>query len=111
MSRVLVIDDDAGTLLGYKCVLRAAGHDVATAALGEDGMAAAERDQIHVVLCDHRLPDRPGIEIVSQIHESCPGTAIVLVTAWSTEELIIEARRAGATSVAEKPLLGDDLIA
>jgi DNA-binding response OmpR family regulator len=110
MSRVLVIDDDAGTLFGYKGVLRAAGHEVTTAALGEDGIATAYREQFDVVICDQRLPDHPGVEVVRQIHESCPQTAIVLVTAWGTPELIIEAKRAGATSYAEKPLVGNDLV-
>lgn len=110
MARVLVIDDDAGTLVGYKGVLRAAGHEVATAALGEDGVKAALRDHFDVVLCDQRLPDRSGLDVVSQIHESCPRSAIVLVTGWGTPELIVEAKRAGATSYADKPLIGGDLV-
>jgi DNA-binding response OmpR family regulator len=110
MARVLVIDDDAGTLLGYKGILRAAGHEVATAALGEDGVLAAQRDPFDVVLCDQRLPDCAGIEVVRQIRESCPETSIVLITAWGTPELVIEAKRNGATAYAEKPLIGDELL-
>ena len=110
MSRVLVIDDDAGTLFSYKHILRTAGHEVATAALGEDGVVAAQRDPCDVVLCDQRLPDLAGIEVVRQIHESSPGTSIVLVTAWGTPELVIEAKRNGATSYADKPLIGDELL-
>src|SRR5262245_13908513 len=63
MARVLVIDDDARTLFAYKQILRLAGHGVATAALGEDGVAAALRDEFDVVLCDQRLPDIPGIAV------------------------------------------------
>jgi DNA-binding response OmpR family regulator len=111
VSRVLVIDDDSGTLLGYKGILRAAGHEVATAALGEDGVAAAQRDRFDVVLCDLRLPDLSGLDVIHQIHESCPHTSIVLVTAWGTHESILEAKRLGATSYAAKPLIGDDLVA
>lgn len=110
MARVLVIDDDAGTLFGYKHILRAAGHEVATAALGEDGTVAAQRDHYDVVLCDQRLPDRPGVEVVAEIRRSCPQTSIVLVTAWGTPALVIEAMRNGATSYAEKPLIGDELL-
>lgn len=111
MSRVLVIDDDAGTLFGYKHVLRLAGHEVATAALGEDGMEAAiQRDPFDVVLCDQRLPDCAGIDVVRKIRETCPRTAIVLMTAWGTPELVIEAKRSGATSFADKPLIGDELL-
>jgi DNA-binding response OmpR family regulator len=111
VPRVLVIDDDAGTLFGYKRILRAGGHEVATAALGEDGVAAAQRDQFDVVLCDQRLLDQAGTEVVRQIHRNCPQTSIVLVTAWGTPELVIEAKRNGATSCADKPLIGDELLA
>src|SRR5689334_386078 len=110
MARVLVIDDDAGTLLGYKGVLRSAGYEVTTVALAEDGLAAAQKDPFDVVLCDQRLPDRPGLELVSQIHESYPRTAIVLITGWATPELSVEALRSGATSYATKPLIGHDLL-
>jgi DNA-binding response OmpR family regulator len=110
VHRVLIIDDDAGTLYSYKAILRAAGYQVATAALGEDGIAAAQRDQFDVVLCDLRLPDVSGIEVIRQIHESCASTAIVLVTAWGGHETWNEAQRSGATSFVAKPLIGDDLV-
>lgn len=105
-----MIDDDAGTLLGYKSVLRAAGHQVTTAALGEDGIAAAQRDQFDVVLCDQRLPDIPGIDAIREISKNCPQTRVVLVTAWATPELMVEATRAGAAVCADKPLIGEGLI-
>ncbi len=111
MARVLIIDDDAVVLLAYKGLLRAAGHEVATVALGEDGVAAAHRDHYDVVLCDQRLPDQSGTEVVSLIRRGSPRSKIVLVTAWGTPELIIEAKRAGATAYAAKPLTGDDLVA
>ena len=111
MPRVLVIDDDAGTLLGYKGVLRDAGHEVATAALGEDGLAAARRDHFDAVLCDQRLPDGPGLDVARQIRVCCPDTAIILVTGWGTPELAVETQRAAITSYAQKPLIGEDLIA
>ena len=109
MARVLIIDD-AGTLLGYKGILRCAGHEVTTAALGDDGVVAACRDQYDVVLCDQRLPDQPGVEVVRRIHEHCRRTTIVLITAWGTPEVIGEAKCAGATSYAAKPLVGDELL-
>jgi DNA-binding NarL/FixJ family response regulator len=110
MCRVLVIDDDVGTLIGYKGVLRCAGHTVTTAALGEDGVLAARRDPFDVVLCDQRLLDIPGTSVIRQIREACRETAIVLVTGWGTPELLAEAMSAGATTCAAKPLIGDELV-
>ena len=110
MARVLVIDDDAGTLYGYKGILRAAGHEVVTVALGEDGVAAMEREQFEVVLCDQRLPDRSGVDVVRLIREISSRTAIVLMTAWGTPALVIEAKRNGVTLYADKPLIGDELL-
>jgi DNA-binding NtrC family response regulator len=108
MARVLVIDDDAGTLFGYKHILRFAGHEVTTTALGEDGIAIATRDAFDVVLCDQRLPDVPGTTVVKVISDTCPNTRVVLISAWITPELMIEAKYNGATSVAAKPLIGDE---
>lgn len=110
MASILLIDDDVGTLLTYRCILRTAGHDVVTAALGEEGVNTARRDQFDAVLCDQRLLDVPGTSVIREIRESCRRTAIVLVTAWATPELIVEAKRAGATSYAAKPLIGDELL-
>lgn len=110
MSRVLIIDDDVGTLLSYKCILRSVGHEVATAALGEDGIVTALRDQYDVVLCDQRLLDIPGTEVVRRIRQRMPATAIVLVTGWNTPELAAEAKRCGAAAVADKPLLVEDVV-
>ena len=110
MSRVLLIDDDAGTLFGYKGILREAGHEVATAALGEDGIAIARREFFDVVLCDLHLPDVSGLQVVREIHDSCPGTSLVLVTAWGAPDLAVEAKRLGAATYAEKPLIGGELL-
>jgi DNA-binding response OmpR family regulator len=107
---VLVIDDDANTLLEYKGILRAAGHDVTTAALGEDGLTAAQRSHFDVVLCDHCFRDTSGINVIRAISEQCPGTRIVFVTACATPELVVTAKRSGATACADKPLAGDDLL-
>ena len=86
VARVLVIHDDAGTLLWYKEILRMAGHHVGTAALGEDGVTAAKCDEFDVVLCDLRLPDISGLEVLRQIRQSSPSTRVVLVTGWLTSE-------------------------
>jgi len=107
---VLVIDDDIGTLFGYKGILRMAGYDVVTSALGEDGIAAARREPFDVVLCDQRLPDILGVEVVRIIHLACPRTSVVLISAWGTPELVLAARENGATGFADKPLIGDDLV-
>lgn len=110
MARVLVIDDDAPTLLYYKRILRDAGHDVVTVALGDDGLSASYRGGFDVVLCDYLLPDVSGIEVIRQINERSPQTAIVLITGWGRPELIVDAKRVGATNFVMKPLIGDDLV-
>lgn len=82
---VLVIDDDAGTLVGYESVRRAAAYD------------------------DKRVPELTGLEVVRRIRASCPQTAIILVSAWATPELLAEATRHGATLFANTLPIGDQV--
>jgi len=110
MLRVLIIDDDVGALFGYKSVLRESGYHVATAALGDDGVSAAQREQFDVVLCDHRLPDVSSLEVIRQIRAMCPTTAIILVSEWGNPSMILDAKDAGATTCTGKPSGGDELI-
>ena len=86
-ARVLIIDGDVGTLLSYKTILRAAGHEVTTVALGEDGIAAARREMFDVVFSDLLLPDVSGLDVIRSIRQASPSTGIVMVSGWATTGL------------------------
>ncbi len=96
---VLLVEDDIavrrrleGLLLqfGYKldAIIFAASLAEARACLAEQPVALA--------LVDIGLPDGSGIDLIGELHVSDPGLAILVISAWCTQEVILSALRAGA---------------
>jgi two-component system NtrC family sensor kinase len=63
--RVLLIDDDRDVLETYEVILAMEGHHVRSCHRGRDALAALEQDDFDVILCDLRLPDIPGPELLA----------------------------------------------
>lgn len=59
---------------------------------------------IHLALIDHNLPDADGFDVLKAIREAKPELPAILMTAYSTDNLIIKALRAGVTDFIKKPL-------
>lgn len=110
MSRILVIDDDPGTLWTYGVVLCREGYDVATAPAALEGLALLRNQQFDLVLADLRLPHTSGLEILSNVRQRGPDVPVVIVTGWGTIREAVAAMRLGAADFMEKPLFYDDLV-
>jgi DNA-binding NtrC family response regulator len=103
--RVLVVDDE--TLLRWSIaeVLAHNGHRVVEAASASAARAAigATSDPIDVVVLDFRLPDSDDLQLLADIRRQSPGSAIVLMTAFGTPEVVDGALALGAYRVVNKP--------
>ncbi len=113
--RVLVVDDDADVRLVLRALLAQQGYDTAEAG----GMAVAVRaierhvtgqETIDVVICDVRMPDGDGLELLRLIGERCPRLPVVMLTAYGTVPLAVEAMRCGAVDVVCKPFEREALV-
>ena len=110
MSRVLVIDDDPATVMGFSGVLRHAGFDVVTAPTSHDGFVLAHRERLDLILSDLRLPDGSGVDLLRQLRAERIHVPFVIVTGFGTTGTAVEAGRLGAVDYVEKPLIGDELV-
>lgn len=93
---VLLIDDDPGIrkLLGRELARRKL--DIQTAATGKEGLALLDRLDFQVVVCDVRMPDLDGLEVLRKIKEREPDTTeVIMLTGHGTIETAIEAIKAG----------------
>lgn len=108
--RVLVIDDDPGTLEGFAGVLASEGFVVDTASSGQAGLVLAESTPFDVILADLRLPDLTGVEVLRHLRHAGVDTPCIIVTAFGSVASAVEALRLGAVDYVEKPLIGDDLV-
>lgn len=109
MATILVVDDsmsDRG--LAGECVENS-GAVAIFARHGREALEVVERDHPDVVLTDLRMPEMDGLELVKQLTESHPNIPTVLMTAHGSEQIAVEALRAGATSYIPKDNLIQDL--
>jgi len=110
MQRVLVIDDEAHIRHMMRLTMEAAGYEVGEAADGLRGLEMCSTGvNWDVVLLDQKMPGIDGIETLRRLREHAPATRVIMVTAFASIELAVDAMKLGATDFARKPMTPDVL--
>jgi two-component system response regulator AtoC len=109
-ERVLVIDDDAALRESLQLVLAAEGYEVAGAEDGEAALREVERSGFDVVLCDLRMPGLDGLDLLPQLVRRAPATTVIMMSAYGTDELALEAMNRGAHDYLAKPFQPSDAV-
>ena len=112
-QRVLVIDDDAVTLLVISAALRDAGYDVIEARDGAEGLSLFHSKRVAAVVTDLVMPNHGGLETVKELRRKDPTVRIVVVSGVTggSAEYLRTAVRFGADRVLPKPVDLRELIA
>ncbi len=109
MAKILIVDDAAvDRRLAGGFVLKAGWSDI----YAENGRAALEliaKEKPDVVLTDLQMPQMDGLELVKELRRHYPGLPVILMTAFGSEEIAVNALRAGAASYVPKHNLKQDL--
>ena len=105
MIDVLVVDDDFRVAeINAKYVAKVPGFRVsAHAHSGAQALAAVARSSVDLVLLDHYLPDRTGLEVVHSMRERGHGSDVIMITAASDVATVRAAMRLGALHYLVKP--------
>lgn len=103
-NRIVAIDDDETLLESLKIYLREFGHTVKTAYDGESGIELVKQEHPDIVLCDIRLPNKDGIQVLEEIKEFDPYIQVILMTAYDDIQSTIKAMQKGAFDYIHKPL-------
>ena len=101
--RILVADDDADIVMSLSERLRWMGHDVVTAADGQAALAAIESHALDLAFFDVSMPRLNGIEALKMVRKRWPNLPVVVVTAYGTIRLAVEAMKEGAVDFITKP--------
>jgi len=102
-ERILIVDDDPGLRESLELVLAAEGYEVVAAADAEAALRLAVEAPTDVVLCDLRMPGMDGLELLPHLARRLPGATLILMSAYGSAELAIEAMRRGAYDYLAKP--------
>jgi len=109
-ERILIADDDETLRESLELVLAAEGYEVTGARDGTAALAALEAQPVDVVLCDLRMPGQDGLELLPQILRRVPGTTVILMSAYGSADLAVEALRRGAYDYLAKPFQPAELL-
>jgi len=99
----LVIEDMSALQLAYRAVLTEAGYRAFSVGSAAEGLALFQRERPSVVVLDLLLPDRNGLDLMREILEVRPDTAVIVITANASIAKAVEAMRAGAHEFLLKP--------
>ncbi len=103
MSRLLIVDDDIQMLSALEAALRRKGHTVETASNGIDAASKLEKETVQAVITDLRMPGMNGLELLQHVRRTKPGMPVIVLSAYGTVPMAVEAIKAGASDFLMKP--------
>jgi two-component system, NtrC family, response regulator PilR len=109
LPRVLVVDDERSMRELLSIVLRREGYDVVVAADGAAAIDSIRGGAIDVIVCDIRMPDMTGLDVLRRAKAIDPGVDGIFITAFASAETAVEALRLGACDYLTKPFDVDEL--
>ncbi|MGQ8335998.1 sigma-54-dependent transcriptional regulator [Sunxiuqinia sp. A32] len=109
MSKILIIDDDTFICEILKKQLISKGYEVETAFSGKTGMLAIRNTTFDLVLCDYRLPDTNGLELLQKIKAISTDTIVVIITAYADVRQAVKLMKMGAEDYITKPLQQEEI--
>ena len=108
-DRILVVDDDEALRESLALLLAAEGYDVVTAADAAAALACLATP-VDVVLCDVRMPGMDGLELLPQLIRRLPGAPVLMMSAYGSGDLAVEALERGAFDYLAKPFQPSEVL-
>jgi len=107
---LLVVDDERNMRLSLKSILHTEGYDVQMVESAEEALAALEKLEFLMVITDARLGKMSGYEFLAQACKRWPNVPFLMITAYATPKLAVEAIKAGAIDYLAKPFAPEELL-
>ncbi len=104
MSKILVIDDQKSIRNTLKEILEYEKNEVDLAENGPEGLKLFEKNKYDIVLCDIKMPDMDGIEVLQKIMEKNQEIPVIMISGHANIDTAVDAIKKGAYDFIEKPL-------
>jgi DNA-binding NtrC family response regulator len=111
MGLILIADDDQNLRYSFQRMLEGKGYSFVEASDGQEAVARVQRDQPDVVVMDVRMPRMDGLAAFEEIKRLDPGLPVIIMTAFGSTEVAIEAMKRGAFDYTLKPFNVDEMCA
>jgi len=104
MSKILVIDDERAIRSTLKEILEFEKHEVDVAEEGISGLEMFKANSYDVVLCDIKMPQMDGVEVLEKMQEHSAETPVIMISGHGNIDTAVESIKKGAYDFIEKPL-------
>ena len=111
-ARILIVDDEVAARYGMRKVLKDSVYEIEESSDGESALKMVEQFSPDIVLCDVNMPRMNGIEFLKALKIRMGGKKeplVIMITAYGSEKIAVEAMKAGAYDYLSKPYEIDDL--
>lgn len=107
MAHILVVEDNTTMREGIVQILSSMGHEVHGAPSGKEGLQYFHLAQPEFVITDLKMDDIDGMKVLKEIRDTSPETIVMIITAFGTIEIAVEAMKMGAYDFITKPFPPD----
>src|SRR5919109_3592393 len=107
---LLVVDDEKNMRLSLEAVMGEEGYQVRAVDSAEQALRLLEQEEFFMVLTDARLNGMSGYEFLGQLKQKWPALPVLMITAFATPKLAVEAIKAGAIDYLAKPFAPEELL-
>jgi two-component system nitrogen regulation response regulator NtrX len=104
MSKILVIDDEKSIRTTLQEILRYENYEVDLASSGPEGLEMFALYKYDIVLCDIKMPEMDGLEVLEKIFEKASDTQVIMISGHGNVENAVQAIKHGAYDFIQKPL-------
>jgi two-component system response regulator PilR (NtrC family) len=108
-SRILVVDDELSMREILEMLLSQEGYEVVCAENGKKALEILGKKSFDLILCDIRLGDLTGLDILRDAKKKNPDIPVILISAYTTTELAVESMNEGAYDFLPKPFNNTEL--
>jgi len=107
---IMVVDDELSMREVLELMLKKEGYQVTCAENGRTAIGLLEKDPYDLMLCDIKLGDISGLDVLQASKKCNPDTVVILISAYASTETAVEAMNAGAYDYVPKPFDKDELM-
>ena len=104
---ILVVDDEPNSLFALSRILEDEGYRVITAENGKIALGKLKKDMVNVIVTDERMPDFGGMELLKEVKRRYDSIPVILLTAFGSVDMAVEALKEGAFYFFEKPVVNN----
>jgi CheY-like chemotaxis protein len=106
---ILIVDDEKNIRLTLSTSLESLGVETDSAENGKEALLKLREKEFGLILLDIRMPGVDGMEVLRKVRESSPDIHIIILTAYGTIELAVEAMKLGVVDFIQKPFVPEQI--